>query len=65
MKFTTAMLLVADEQCNLGLDWRQAPVLLSQEKVHARVPVASKAHVLLVSWPAPEQRDCSTGQTAC
>ncbi len=27
----------------------QAPVLLSQEKVHARVAVPIKAHVLLVS----------------
>ena len=32
--------------CNVAV---QAPVLLSQEKVHARVAVPTKAHVLLVS----------------
>ena len=31
-------------------------MLLSQESVHARVPVASKAHVLLVSTAYPSQK---------
>ena len=28
----------------------QAPVLLSQQKVHARVTVPTEAHILLVSY---------------
>ena len=32
-----------------GVSWLQAPVLLSLQKVHARVPVHTKAYVLLVS----------------
>ena len=31
-------------------------MLLSQEKVHARVPLASKARVLLVSGPTRRQQ---------
>ena len=43
----------------------QAPVLLSQEKVHARVPVASKARVLLVSGPTSMQPHHFNNHSAC